>query len=87
MSERSERARLIIEDDLFSEAFDAIRQGYTDALINCAPGDDMGRYRLTEALRMVSAVREHLEAVLKTGEMESINVTQFEGRQRLIRRF
>ena len=66
--QRAERAKALINDPLFKEAFDVLHS----AQIGIFTGDLCSPEQLAEAHRMVRALRmlrEHFENVITTGKM------------------
>jgi len=66
--QRAERAKALINDPLFKEAFDVLHS----AQIGIFTGDLCNSEQLAEAHRMVRALRalkEHFENVIVTGKM------------------
>jgi len=62
---KAERARALLNDDLFSEAIEEIRQDATKALTGCDPKDtDKLQYaalQLRAVEQVVGAIRAHIE--------------------------
>lgn len=88
---RGQRAKEILESDVFKESFAVIRESYIAGLLRCDVRDDLGRARYTEGLRMLDAHKQHLAMVIQTGEVAESELKKLEQRpgvvQRMIRTF
>tara|TARA_R110002096_G_scaffold2952_3_gene15080 strand:+ start:2862 stop:3125 length:264 start_codon:yes stop_codon:yes gene_type:complete len=65
--DRAQRAKMIIEDDLWAEAFALMKDAYMGSIMGCDEKDDLGRFRYTQALKDVELVQRHFEAVMQAG--------------------
>lgn len=75
-----EAARLLAHP-LLARAFAALERDYLDALLRCPEKDDIGRFRIVEALKIVSAVRRHLSTVVDTGRLARKQLAELESRR------
>ena len=63
------RARGILNDELFIEAFDTLEQNIKDSWFNTSVRDAEARENLWRSLRLLGQIRLHLTSILETGEM------------------
>ena len=47
--DRAQRAKMIIEDDLWAEAFALMKDAYMGSIMGCDEKDDLGRFLLRRA--------------------------------------
>ena len=66
---KAERFRLFLEREGINGDLEAMRRQYVDAMIATKPGDDAGRYRLWQVIQILDSFRNHLELVVKDGEI------------------
>ncbi len=62
-------ARDVLAHPLLAEAFGSLEQTYVEAFVACKAGDDLPRFRLAEAVKVLRAVRRHLEEYVEAGEI------------------
>ena len=67
---RSEEARRLLAEPLLAEAFDALRSETLAALLACKPTDDLARFRLAEALKLLARIESHLQLILETPRVQ-----------------
>jgi len=67
--ELSEKARSVVQNEVYIQAFDDIRQRYLESLINTAEHDTPTRERAYMAIRMLDEVQSHLESVMDKGKL------------------
>ena len=67
--ELGEKARSVVENEVYREAFDTIRNRYIDALINTAEDDVQRRERAYTAIRMLEEVESHLLSMMDKGKL------------------
>ncbi|TCS61700.1 hypothetical protein [Varunaivibrio sulfuroxidans] len=65
--DRADTARRIMAD--VRDYFTAIEAEYGEQLMACEPGDDLGRYRLVEAIKVVRNVAGHLKIQIEMGKL------------------
>lgn len=92
MSNETDRARLalgILDNPLFEEALQMLREAYLKAATACGPSEDKARWRYIVAIENVRLFREHLQAVLQTGNIaqEQLNqMREIEKRENILTR-
>jgi hypothetical protein len=80
IGDADEAARLLAHP-ILAQAFETLEREYLDALLKCSERDDIGRFRLVEAMKTVSAVRRHLSTVVDTGKIARKQLAELEGRR------
>lgn len=81
---RAEEAKSVLSDPSLKEAFADIEQAYVEALLDCKKDDDLGRFRLSEGMRVLRLVKRHLEARVEAGVLAARDVEELRrGRSRL----
>ena len=69
--ERGSRAKNILEDDLFIETFQILKDSYQEAIFQTAPNDDEGRLKIYLAYQILGKVENHFRVTMETGKLES----------------
>lgn len=85
--QRGQRASEIINNELWAETFEMLRNEYAIQAQKCDAKDDLGRFRYIEAMRMVETVRNHFEAVFIQGKITQDEAAQFQSPKKGITRF
>lgn len=67
--ELGDKARSVVENEVYREAFVTIRNRYIDALINTAEDDAQRRERAYTAIRMLEEVESHLLSMMDKGKL------------------
>ncbi len=68
--EKAEAAKRLIEDPLFDEAFQTLREELLIAWEHSGAQDQVERESAWIGLRILSRLRTHFESLITTGEME-----------------
>lgn len=71
---RGEQAEKIINNKLYQEAFNTVKDSLIDAMNNSPLGDDKTHNRLVIALQTLSQIEKALSDVMQTGKMAKIQV-------------
>ena len=66
---REARAKALLSDELFNEAFDTLTKDITDAWNHTGIHDTEARESLWLSLRLLERIRLHLTSIVETGEM------------------
>lgn len=66
---RAVRAEALLDDELLSEAFDALEKSYIAAWRATTVDDAAGREKLFLAINIVGKVRAHLASVVANGKL------------------
>jgi hypothetical protein len=67
--QRESRARSLLSDELFNEAFNMLEQDIKDTWYRTSLGDTEARESLWLSLRLLERIRLHLTSIVETGEM------------------
>ena len=79
MTDEQERARMAqaaLNNPMLEEAFSVLREGYIQASMACKPDDDLNRWRYTAALRGLTTIRNHLNAVVQRGSISREQIAE-----------
>lgn len=68
------RAREVLENEVYVDAFAAIRQEYTNAWMNSPARDEAGRERIYWMLKTLEKVQAQLEAAMTDGKIASMEL-------------
>lgn len=74
--DRGERARRILNDELFNEAFQLIRTNLLDNIENLSDSDERGVLHCKRMLHATNEVRRFFTTVMETGKMAKIQMEQ-----------
>lgn len=66
---RAARAKALLNDELFNEAFDSLRQRYVDLWVASDARDDDARARCWLGVKNLALVKEHLHRVIADGQL------------------
>jgi hypothetical protein len=69
-----DKARQVLENEAFAEAFDDIRQEYTQAWMNSPARDAEGREKLYLMVKLTEKLQATLEAAMNDGKMASLQL-------------
>ena len=67
--QRESRAKSLLSDELFNEAFDTLEKDITNAWNHTGIHDTEARENLWLSLRLLERIRLHLTSIVETGEM------------------
>ncbi len=67
--ELGEKARSVVENETYKDAFVTVRNRYIESLINTAEGDTNVREKAYIAVRMLDEVESHLISVMDKGKL------------------
>lgn len=67
--ELGEKARSVVENETFKDAFVAVRNRYIESLINTAEDDTAVREKAYMAVRMLDEVESHIISVMDKGKL------------------
>jgi len=68
MDEREARAKRLLEDPIFTEAWDTLRQRFLDTWENSQPEDTSAREHAWLSLKNLAELKQHFESIVTTGE-------------------
>lgn len=64
-----DKARSVVENEVYKDAFVTIRNRYIESLINTAEDDVQRRERAYTAIRMLEEVESHLLSMMDKGKL------------------
>jgi len=67
--ELGDKARSVVENEAFKEAFKCIHEAYTQAFINTAEDESAKRERAYMAIRMLEEVEAQLTSMMDKGKL------------------
>lgn len=67
--ELGDKARSVVENEVYRDAFVTIRNRYIESLINTAEDDVQRRERAYTAIRMLEEVESHLLSMMDKGKL------------------
>lgn len=76
--DRAVRAEALLADDIFREAFDKLRADYLSVWEATSVNDSMTREKTWLALRALSAMRGHIEAIVRDGAVSAKQLRNLE---------
>lgn len=68
------RAREILDNEVFSEAFDAIEREVIETWKNSPPRAEADRERLWQYLTLLTKVRTHISNTMETGKLAELEL-------------
>ena len=71
-----------MSNDILSDAFDEVERQYLDAMLTATEKDDLGRFRFSEAIKVVRLVKQQLAIAISNGELSSHELTMMSGKRR-----
>jgi hypothetical protein len=71
---RGEQAEKILNNDVYKDAFNAVKNNIINAMNDSPLGDDKTHNRLVIALQTLSQIEKALADVMQTGKMAKIQV-------------
>ena len=64
---RGQRAKDILEDELFKESIQTLKDAYSDAIFQTGPNDELARTKIYLAFQILGNFENHFRSVLETG--------------------
>lgn len=71
---RGEQAEKILQNKIYQEAFEKVKNNIIDAMNNSPLGDDKTHNRLVIALQTLNQIEKALSDVMNTGKMAKIQI-------------
>jgi hypothetical protein len=81
---RGHRALELLKSDVITEAFASLENEYVEAMLGLDRKNDLERYRLMEAVKVVRGVRQHLHEIVETGKIASRRAEELAGKRRFL---
>jgi hypothetical protein len=79
---RATRAKILVEDELFREAFRALEEDYTKALIATEAHEQRKRESLWQAIQILGNVRDHFASILRDGKLAKAELDELANKKR-----
>lgn len=76
--QRAERAHEVLNNQIFAESLETLRNTYVAAFRQCDRKDDEGRWKYQVALDVIDGVERHLTAVLNLGKLDPKKGQEFQ---------
>lgn len=73
---RGEQARLLLQNELYTDAVEKVRQGIVDKWISCPIRDREGAHELKLMLKCLDEVTGFIKTAMETGKMAQIQLEQ-----------
>ena len=73
---RGVRAKTILEDELFKETLETLKQSYTEAIFQTGPNDELARTKIYLAYQILGKFGDHFRTVMETGQLASKQLEQ-----------
>ena len=80
--ERANKARIILESQMYGESWDMVRQAIIARIEACPLSDTAQAEDLRKCLRLLRDVRANLELTMKQGHLASFELAQKEERRK-----
>lgn len=80
-TDRAAKARVLLDSDLFNEAFADLRQAYIDGWEATSARDQDARERFWTAITVLARVRGHLETMLTDGKVAMVELNEMDARR------
>ena len=64
---RGQRAKDILEDDLFIESIQTLKDSYSNAIFQTGPNDELARTKIYLAYQILGKFENHFRSVMETG--------------------
>jgi len=78
----AKEASHVLADPLLAEAFEAAVQMYLKEMLTLGAKDDLQRYRLSEAIKIVPMVRHHLRMIVENGKLSQASLDEMSGKRK-----
>lgn len=74
--QRAEKAQRILDDEIFKESFESVRQALLQKFETAPVNDAEGMVKVRLCLKLLSDVRANLETVMRDGKVEAFNIQE-----------
>lgn len=74
--ERGRIAASLLENEIYQEAYNVVRNAYLEAFANSPVRDVDGQHEIRLMLKAMQDVRTHIEQVLNTGKMAELKLKE-----------
>tara|TARA_R110001583_G_scaffold98914_2_gene244057 strand:+ start:4817 stop:5089 length:273 start_codon:yes stop_codon:yes gene_type:complete len=72
--QRGEKAKLLLEEPLFVEAFETLKSEYQNAIFQTKHHEDDVRKALWQAYHITDKIENHFRTVMDTGKLASVQI-------------
>ena len=73
---KAHRAKTLLEDPLFAEAFEILKTEYKNAMLATSHNEDQQRKALWQAYHITDKVEQHFKTVVETGKLATVQLNQ-----------
>ena len=74
--QRGHKAKLLLEEPLFKEAFEILKKEYQTAMFQTKHNDDGVRKALWQAYHITEKVENHFRTIMDTGKLASVQLNE-----------
>jgi hypothetical protein len=74
--DRADKAQRILNDEIFKESFESVRQALLSKFEAAPVNDAEGMVKVRLCLKLLNDVRANLEAVIRDGKVEEFNIQE-----------
>lgn len=74
--QRAEKAQRILDDEIFKESFESVRQALLQKFETAPVNDADGIMKVRLCLKLLTDVRANLETVMRDGKVEQFNIQE-----------
>lgn len=78
----AKEAEQLSNNDTLSSAFDKVEEQYLEAMLLASEKDDLGRFRYSEAIKVLRLVKQQLFLAIQDGELSKFELSQMGGKKR-----
>jgi len=68
---RGQRAKDILDDELFIESLEILKESYSNAIFQTGPNDELARTKIYLAYQILGKFENHFRSVMETGVLAS----------------
>ena len=68
---RGQRAKDILDDELFIESLEILKESYSNAIFQTGPNDELARTKIYLAYQILGKVENHFRVTMETGKLAS----------------
>ena len=68
---RGQRAKDILEDELFKESLQTLKDSYSNAIFQTGPNDELARTKIYLAYQILGKFENHFRSIMETGILAS----------------
>jgi hypothetical protein len=80
-TDRAAKAQTVLDSDIVREAFDSLRQGYTNVWLMTDPRDTVGRELCWVARTLVDKVEGHFKTAVTDGKVAMSELNEIDARR------